>query len=186
RWWERLGDPRAGASAPMSLGAVALYQGDVARAEALLTTAVRRCARRGYPEGAGWAHKLCGLGARRLCRRGRAADHLTRSLALHRQVGDRWRTASVLEALAEVARRQGAPRRAAGLLGAASRIRADIGTPVPACERPDIDATVGALRAELGTDRFAEAYRAGGRALLDTLLEAAEPVTVAARSTDGW
>lgn len=174
RWWQRLGDPLAGASALASLGAVALYRGDLAQAEALLATALRRCTESGYPEGVGWAHNLCGLVELRLGRTDRAADHLTRSLALHRQVGDRWRTASVLEALAEVARRQGEAWRAAGLLGAAGRIRAEIGAPVPACERADLAATSRALRADLdaehGAGAFEKAFRYGHDAPLETML----------------
>jgi tetratricopeptide (TPR) repeat protein len=146
---ERLGDSLAAASALMNLGAVALYQGDIDRASALLDAALRRHSAIGFPEGVGWAHNLRGLVELRGGRTRQAAGHLRISLAEHRRVGDLWRTASVLEALAEVARLEGEPIRGARLLGAAYRIRAETGAPVPACERPDVEATERALRAQL-------------------------------------
>ena len=149
RWFERLGDAEAAASALMNLGAVALYRGDTDRATSLLDAALERYAALGFPEGVGWAHNLRGLVELRTGRADRAEEHLALSLATHRKVGDRWRTASVLEALAEVHRRDD-PTRAAELMADASRIRAEIGAPVPACERPDTEATAAALRAALG------------------------------------
>jgi predicted ATPase len=149
RWFERLGDAEAAASALMNLGAVALYRGDTDRATSLLDAALERYASLGFAEGVGWAHNLRGLVELRTGRADRAEEHLALSLATHRKVGDRWRTASVLEALAEVHRRDD-PTRAAELLADASRIRDEIGAPVPACERPDTEATAAALRAALG------------------------------------
>jgi len=146
RRFELLGDVEAGAATLMHLGAVAHYRGDTDRAATLLDAALERYAALGFPEGVAWAHNLRGLVDLRGGRTERAARHLTHSLALHRKVGDRWRTASVLEALAEVARLRGEPRRATDLLADAARIRADIGAPVPACERPDVAATEAALR----------------------------------------
>ncbi|MFY1686768.1 ATP-binding protein [Plantactinospora sp. WMMB782] len=175
---ERLGDRLAAASALTNLGAVALYRGDIDRASALLDVALRRYSATGFPEGVGWAHNLRGLVELRGGRTGRAGRHLRLSLAAHRQVGDRWRTASVLEALAEVARQDGDPVRGARLLGAADRIRAEIGAPVPACERADTEATGRALRAQLDLPAhlsghgggFAPAYRYGREASLDAVL----------------
>ncbi|GLI01205.1 SARP family transcriptional regulator [Phytohabitans aurantiacus] len=149
RWFERLDDPEQAATALMNLGAVALYRGDIDRAGSLLDAALERYAALGFPEGLGWAHNLRGLVELRIGRIDRAEAHLALSLATHREVGDRWRTASVLEALAEV-HRTGDPRRAARLLGAAARIRAEIGAPVPACERADLAVTTAGVRAALG------------------------------------
>lgn len=192
RRYERLDDPVAAASALMNLGAVALYRGDVDRASSLLDIALQRYTELDFPEGLGWAHNLRGLVELRGRRIGRATGHLLASLAAHRQVGDRWRTASVLEALAEVSRLDGEPVRAVRLLGAAARIRDEIGAPVPACERPEVRATEQALRARLagasglpaprdvaddsrtgrpaGPPSFVAAYRDGWSAPLDTLL----------------
>ncbi|GAB3984440.1 hypothetical protein [Plantactinospora veratri] len=93
----------------------------------------------------------------------------------------------MLEALAEAARLDGDPVRGAELLGAADRIREEIGAPVPACERADAEATRRALRAQLdaavrqlggtGTGTggaagggFALAHRYGREAPLDVVL----------------
>ncbi|ASW55984.1 BTAD domain-containing putative transcriptional regulator [Plantactinospora sp. KBS50] len=169
RRFERLGDTEAEATALMNLGAVALYRGDPDRAASLLDAALHRYAAIGFTEGVGWAHNLRGLvdlGARRTAR---ARAHLLVSVAAHRSIGDRWRMASVLEALAEVARLDRDRIRAARLLGAAARIRDEIGAPVPACERAATAATGAALLAELGAV-FAVAVREGRRSPLDALL----------------
>jgi tetratricopeptide (TPR) repeat protein len=168
--FERLGDPEAAATALMNLGAVALYQGDADRAASLLDSALERFGALAFPEGLGWAHNLRGLVELRAGRTGRAVSHLTRSLATHRQVGDRWRTASVLEALAEAARVVGVAERGAALLGAAATIRTELGTPVPACELHELAATAAGLRALLGEDAYAAAHAAGRVANIDTLV----------------
>ncbi|MGI5215161.1 AfsR/SARP family transcriptional regulator [Plantactinospora sp. CA-290183] len=173
RRYDGMGDAPAMASALMTLGAVAFYRRDVDRASSLLDAALQRYSAIGFPEGVGWAHNLCGLVELRGRRLGPAGAHLLASLAAHRQVGDRWRTASVLEALAEVARLTGAPGRGAGLLGAADGLRDEIGAPVPGCERADVAGTRRALRAELA-DRYAAAYRRGREMGVDGLLAADE------------
>jgi predicted ATPase/DNA-binding SARP family transcriptional activator len=170
RRFERLGDPEAVATALMNLGAVAVYRGDPDRAASLLDTALDRFAAVGFPEGVGWAHNLRGLVELRAGRTDRAAAHFALSLAVHRQVGDRWRTASVLEAMAEVARVDGDPEHGATLLGAAAWIRTEIGTPVPACERGDLAATAAGLRAALGNAAYGAAHRRGQVAELDAVL----------------
>ncbi|HEY6596328.1 MAG TPA: tetratricopeptide repeat protein, partial [Asanoa sp.] len=180
RRYERLGDPEAAATALMNLGAVAVYRGDPDRAASLLDTALDRFADVGYPEGVGWAHNLRGLVELRAGRIDRAAVHFAVSLAVHRQVGDRWRTASVVEAMAEVARADGDAERGATLLGAAAWIRAEIGAPVPACERRDHAATVAGLRAALGDAAYGAAHRRGQVANLDAVLTSGPPAAVAA------
>ena len=175
RRYDALGDPEAAATALMNLGAVAFYRGDPDRAASLLDTALARFAVLGFPEGVGWAHNLRGLVDLRAGRADLAATHLTLSLAVHRQVGDRWRTASVLEALAEVARLDGQPERGAALLGAAAQIRTEIGSPVPPCERRDLAASAAALRTTLGDERYERAYRRGSAATLDTVLAERDP-----------
>jgi predicted ATPase len=170
--FERLGDREAVAAALVHLAAVAHYRGDRERAADLVDMGLGRYAELGFPEGVAWAHNLGGLVELSRGRIGAAEEHLTQSLAVHRGVGDRWRTASVLCALAEVARRSGAADRAARLLGAAAGIREAIGVPVPGCERPEVDATTSAVRAGLGDMRYEAEWRTGREARLDTLLAA--------------
>jgi hypothetical protein len=169
RRFTSLGDAEAGAAALVHLGAVAHYRGDADRAAALLDAALERYAALDFPEGVAWALDLRGRVDLHGGRLDRAAAHLERSLAGHRGVGDRWRTASVLEALAEL-RLPDAPPRAAALLAHAAAIRTAIGAPVPACERPGVAATEAAARALLGDQGYAAAARAGRAAELDILL----------------
>jgi hypothetical protein len=149
---------------------VAHYLGEHDRAAAMLDAALERYAALGLPEGVAWAHDMRGRVDLHGGRLERAAAHLGRSLAGHRAVGDRWRTASVVEALAELARLADAPRRSAALLAYAAGIRATIGTPVPACERAGVAATAAAARAVLGDEAYAAAAGLGGGGALDALL----------------
>ena len=73
----------------------------------------------------------------------RAETILQDSLRLHWELGDRWRSCSVLEAL-------GGLRRDPRLLGAAAILRTRLGTPVPPVERTQYDADVAAV----GTSPF--------------------------------
>lgn len=168
--WESIGffrdlaDDESYASSLTFLGGVAHYRGDQVAARANLAAALDRFAALDFPEGIAWARNLLGLVELREGRIEEADRHLRASLAIHRRVGDRWRTASVLEALAEVRRLRGDPARAAALLGMAEGVRSAIGTPVPAIEQADLAMTVAEVRAGLGTDGFDRAI-ARGRAL---------------------
>jgi tetratricopeptide (TPR) repeat protein len=170
RRFGQLGDAESSAAALVHLGAVALYRGDLDRAAALLDTGLERYAALGFSEGVAWAHDLRGRVDLRGRRLDRAGVHLDRSLALHRTLGDRWRTASVVEALAELARLRDAPRRAAALLAHAAHLRAAIGAPVPACERAEVAATEAAVRVALGDAAYDGSAAAGRTVDLDALL----------------
>lgn len=170
RRFDSLGDAEAGAAAVVHLGAVAHYRGDSDRAAALLDAGLERYAALGFPEGVAWAHDLRGRVDLRGGRLDRAAVHLGRSLTLHRSVGDRWRTASLVEGMAELARLRDAPGRAAALLAHAAAIRDAIDAPVPACERAGVAASEAAVRAVLGDERYGWAAATGRSATLDELL----------------
>jgi DNA-binding SARP family transcriptional activator len=123
-----------------------------------------------------WARHELGLLA---LRRGpdvlaRAEKLLLDSLARHRELGDRWRTASVLDDLASAALLGGRPQRAAALLGAATAIRDDIGTVVAPCERPDHDTVEGRARELLGADAFSAEWTRGRDSTIDDVLAAPE------------
>ena len=81
---------------------------------------------------------------------------LRESLEVHHDLGDRWRIASVLEALAGTACAQGELERAGRLFGAAEALREAIGTPVPLCELPHRNRNVAAVRARLDDSVWAE------------------------------
>ena len=167
-----VGDPEAIASALMNLGAVAFYGGDTERARRLFDDALERHEMINFGEGIAWVRNLLGLVELRAGRDQPARAHLAASLRLHRQLGDRWRTASVLEALADAVRRAGSARTAAVLLGAAGAIRSAIGAPVPAVERTDWERTYGALQAELGEPELLAAITEGHDRELDVVLAA--------------
>jgi predicted ATPase len=167
-----VGDPEAIASALMNLGATTFYSGDTERARRLLDDALERHRTINFDEGVAWVRNLLGLIELRGGRDASARTHLMASLCLHRRLGDRWRTASVLEALAETVRRDGRAHEAGVLLGAAGAIRSAIGAPVPAVERTDWERTYGALQAELGETDLLAAITEGHDRDLDSVLAA--------------
>jgi predicted ATPase/DNA-binding SARP family transcriptional activator len=166
----RIGDPEAIASALLNLGASAFYSGDTERARRLFDDALERYQMISFDEGVAWVRNMLGLVELRGGRDESARAHLVSSLGVHRKLGDRWRTASVLEALAETLRRTGSARNAAVLLGAAGAVRAAIGAPVPAVERTDWERTYGALQAELGEGELLAAITEGHDRELDGIL----------------
>ncbi|MFC3896714.1 BTAD domain-containing putative transcriptional regulator [Lentzea rhizosphaerae] len=123
-----LGDQRGATSSLAYLGAVAWYRGDAAQARKLLDEALDTFGELEFKEGIAWALNLLGVVEHGTGHPAAARSLLERSLTLHRELGDRWREASVLEALARAA---GRPE----LLSEAAAIRARIGAPVPAVER---------------------------------------------------
>lgn len=135
RRFQQLGDANGTASALMHLGAVAHYRGDNTEALRLLTQAHTTSEHTGCLEGIAWTLNLLGLVHHAT---GSIEAHmlLERSLALHRKLGDRWRMASVLEALAAVACDQRRWEDAAHLLDDATTLRMAINSPVPTCELP--------------------------------------------------
>jgi len=142
----KLGDAEATSSALKHLGAVAHYRGDNKLACRLLLEARAISERTGCREGIAWALNLLGL-VHHATGSAEAEPLLERSLAVHRELGDRWRTASALEALAAIACDRSQWPRAARLLHEATEIRAALGIPVPPCEFPLLRRTRAALSA---------------------------------------
>ena len=155
-----LDDPEGVASARIHLAMVAHYRGDAARARWLAEDALARSTTLDFKEGIAWARNALGLVAHRDGDDERAIELLRASLDVQIELGDRWRSASVLEALAAVL----APRTAATaveLLAAASAIRESIGAPVPAQERPARDSVLSAVRSALDDREFYAAWARG-------------------------
>ena len=125
---------------------MAYYRGEPARARWLADDALTRFRRLDFDEGTAWALNIIGLIEHHDGAPGRAVDALGASLRLHCALGDRWRAASVLEALAGVLAVGPDASTAAELIAAAAAIRVAIGTPVPPQERPAWDSTMAALR----------------------------------------
>nr|MDT0657171.1 BTAD domain-containing putative transcriptional regulator [Micromonospora sp. DSM 115978] len=163
-WYHRADDPEGIASVRVHLAAVAFYRNEPARARWLAGDALDRFRRLDFDEGVAWALNILGLIEHREGARDAAVGALRGSLEIHCAVGDRWRSASVLEALAAVLADGADPATAAELLGAAEAIRAAIGAPVPPRERPAREAATARL-AEVLPDRDRYAAHARGEAL---------------------
>lgn len=130
----------------LNLAAAALYSGDVQRAEQRLDECLSWSRTGGFKEGIAWSLNLLGYALRVRGEARRAEQILQDSLRLHWELGDRWRSSSVLEAIAGL-------RRDPRLLGAATALRTRLGTPVPPCERPQYDKDVAAMPEEPRWDR---------------------------------
>ncbi|WP_426514296.1 ATP-binding protein [Dactylosporangium sp. McL0621] len=165
-----LADAESAASSLTHLGAVAHYRGDQPTARHHLVDALDRFTELAFPEGVAWAQDMLARVDLADDRLASATERLRESLALHRRVGDRWRTASVLEALAECHRRASDPMHAVALLGAADVVRREIAAPTPTCEQPARTTTETALRATLPNPDYVRAYRSGTRTPVDDLL----------------
>jgi predicted ATPase/DNA-binding SARP family transcriptional activator len=167
--FRELGDGEGITWSLISLGTIAQYQGSSDRARQLLEEAGGLARRGNYPEGIAWsAHERGLLGLR--TGEQDAEDRLTDALERHRKLGDRWRTASVLQDLAAAALQRGDAVRSATLLGAASALRDQIGAPLPPCEQADDEATRLRALTLLGPDGFGAAWERGRLGNVDDAL----------------
>lgn len=175
-----LADSEEIAWAQISLGAIARYEGADDRAAALFADSRALAEQLGFREAIAWSLEQLGLLA---LGRGDAdaASLLRRSLEIHHELRDRWRTCSLLDDLAAVALANGQPGEAASLLGTAETQRQAIGTVVPPCERALRDRTMTGARSALGDDAFDAAWQRGTLAHVDDVRDSL------ARSADpGW
>ena len=122
----------------LNLAAALLYSGNAEKAEQRLEECLGWSRESGFNEGIAWSLNLLGYVLRARGDDARAATVLKDSLRLHWKLGDRWRSASVLEALGGVLRD---PR----LIGAASALRARLRAPVPPAERAQHEADLAAV-----------------------------------------
>jgi len=115
----------------LNLAAALLYSGDLDAAAARLEECLSWSRNASFKEGIAWSLNLQALILRAHGSPNTAAV-LKESLRMHWELGDRWRTASLLEALGGVTRD---PR----LLGAAHALRRELGAPVPPAERTQLE-----------------------------------------------
>ena len=175
-----LGDVEGIVWSLLSQGIVARYQGDPERAAGLLEQSRARSEGIGFREGIAWSLEQLGLLA---AGRGdpEAGRLLRRSLDLHRELRDRWRTCSVLDDLAALALAGDGAEQAAGLLGAAAALREAIGTMIAPCEQDAHDRTAAGARTALGDAGFDAAWQHGAGGSIDDLLTAPAPASSPAR-----
>jgi DNA-binding CsgD family transcriptional regulator len=155
-FFEAAGRHQETASALINLGVAERYAGDGQHAAERLTRALTISREIGYTEGIAWA--LAELGA--LTGGAEGAGMLREGLRTHVQLGDRWRIASVLEAIAGTMAGP-EPGTAATLLSAAGELRQSLGTPVPPAERPAAEAARAAAERALEPVLFAKSWAAG-------------------------
>ncbi|MFI0353048.1 BTAD domain-containing putative transcriptional regulator [Actinomadura sp. 9N407] len=137
----QVGDKERLAWCRLDLGAAAYYTGDQAGASDRLEQALAEFRELRFKEGIAWAENLLALVDLDRRRPRDALGRLAVSLRLHTELGDRWRQASVLEALARCVAMIGDLPLAAESLRAARTVRTAIGAPVPPAERPALEAT---------------------------------------------
>ncbi len=154
----------------LNQAAAAYYAGEIALARVKAREALGLAGDAAYKEGSAWGLNLLGLVALRERRTDAATALLKRSLELHRDLGDRWRMASVVEALAAVARARGDAPKAVRLDAGAAALRQSLGTPLPPVEARDWEAERAAAAAMLGAEDYARFVREGAALPLDRLV----------------
>ena len=100
----------------------------------------------------------------------RARALYEQSLAIVKQVSNKFWTPYYLEGLAAVVAAQGELLWAARLWGAAEALRDGMGTPIPPAYRADYERSVATARAQLGEQAFATAWAEGRTMSLDQVL----------------
>ncbi|MBV8954271.1 MAG: tetratricopeptide repeat protein [Solirubrobacterales bacterium] len=170
--FERAGGLQETAETLISLGAAALYGDDVPLAAERFERALSISRRLGFQEGIAWClHELAIVGRRRRQPLRELAMMLRDALLVHRQLGDRWRVASVLEEIAGAVLARQAPRLAVGALAAADALRESLGTPVPPAESADREAALSRCGRRLSKVAFAGAWIEGRARELDDTIE---------------
>jgi predicted ATPase/DNA-binding CsgD family transcriptional regulator len=182
------GEAQETAAALINLGAAAGYAGDATLARRRLDEALAISRQIGYQEGIAWAQHELAILARREHDLPGAAALLRTSLRLHHELGDRWRTASVLEEVAGGVLVRLDPPRAAELLGAADALRDTLQTPLPPAERPDYERALEALGERLDPATLERHWEAGrARGLERSIQSATEAIArLSTRDAPPW
>ncbi|HEV3198256.1 MAG TPA: protein kinase [Bryobacteraceae bacterium] len=165
------GDVRGVAFALNGLGDVALAQGDYATARRLYDESLSKFQQIEDHWGAGGVLRDLGDLTRRDGDYSRAAAFYKESLGVFRKAGHRTGVARALELLACCAGCQAAPERALKLAGAAAALREELGTPLSAAEREELDQILRQVRENLTAPDQAKAWAEGRAMTLDQILE---------------
>jgi predicted ATPase/DNA-binding CsgD family transcriptional regulator len=172
--FKRAGDLRATATALVNLGACATYSGDPDAARERLEEALDIARRLGFQEAIAWALHELAIAERHARRPTQdAAPMLREALIVHRQLGDRWRVASVLEEIAGAVLARSDPERAVVVLAAADALREELGTPVPPAEAPDREAAMAHLVRRVSSSTYPTVWARGREHELDAAVDLA-------------
>lgn len=101
-----------------------------------------------------------------------AQSHYAESLAIYAQLGDKWGIANALQGMGCLAGAEGAPERAARLLGAGEHLRLALGAPLPIFQSAYHQYSA-AVQLTLGPAAFASARAAGARLHLEQAVDLA-------------
>jgi tetratricopeptide (TPR) repeat protein len=165
------GDVRGVAFALNGLGDVALAQGDYSTARRLYDESLSKFQQIEDHWGVGGVLRDLGDLTRRDGDYSRAAAFYKEALAVFRKLGHRSGVARALELLACCAACQAAPERALKLAGAAAALREELGTPLSAAEREELDQILRRVRENLTAPDQAKAWAEGRAMTLDQILE---------------
>ena len=154
-------DPGAIGDALLVLGGVALAGGDPETAADYLTDALARAERDDLVELRAYAVEWLGVVAREQGDHARSAELLAEALRQQFELGDLWRTASVLVNVAICGLRRSRPELAVRALGLAEELLARIGAELPPSDRRARSELSAELVAVLGRERFEQQLRRG-------------------------
>jgi predicted ATPase/DNA-binding CsgD family transcriptional regulator len=158
----------------VNLGASALYRDRLELAGDRLEEALLIARSLGLREGIAWSlHELAVLARRRRQPLRERAPMLREALFSYSRLGDRRRTASVLEEIAGSLLLRQDPQLAVVLLACVEQVRAQLQTPIPPVEVPDHAATRSRLDAKLSRVSFDSAWSAGRELQLEQAVDRA-------------
>jgi predicted ATPase/DNA-binding SARP family transcriptional activator/Tfp pilus assembly protein PilF len=151
----------------VNLGEVARAGGDVARAEVWYEEALVLARADGDRAHVALLHYNLGLMAAAQQAHVRAAVEFRAGLREEQELGNKRQIAANLEGLAALAATPNSARQAGRLLGAATRLREEIGAPIPDVDRPGHQRSLAIVREVLGGADSAGAFAAGRAIPLD-------------------
>ncbi len=151
---QTIGDPYTETTALNALGGLALERGNVDAAEALLQQTRRMCESLDDAVGASTARTALGSVALARGDLDGAARLLNESVRNFSAIGAQEGLVECFERLADVAVARACPETAMHLVGAASRLRRDIGAPLPGYRLELLNRVISALRLQLGDEAF--------------------------------
>jgi predicted ATPase/Tfp pilus assembly protein PilF/DNA-binding XRE family transcriptional regulator len=171
-----LGDKKGIANSLNNLGNIADERGDYDDAERLHQESLAIMRELGDRQGIAASLNNLGRIAHERGRYAEARGLLEESLMRSNDIGAKYQVAESLDGLAALATSLGDPRRAALLYGASASLRNAIGAPLAPREGPARERAVAALREQLGSRPFAEAWSGGEALSLDqAIAEASGP-----------
>ena len=170
---QRVGQPSDVVGALIVLGGAYLAAHNLGAARGCLQDALARSEADQLSESIAYAQQGLAMVALGHASLPEAADLLAASLRRQYELGDRWRTASVLVTVATCERMRGHPLRAARMLGAGEALLEQIGAVLPPVEEEARNYTISALAGVLSRHELDIAWMTGRSEPLATSVAAA-------------